>query len=379
MKIALLSHDFPEYCIQQANGLVRHAEVLLMLPGADAEEYAAALDPAVKYQPFTKRRLRQPGRQLLEIGRVLRRVGQFRPDVVHFQHGHLWLNLALPILRRYPLVATIHDPQRHTGDRASEKTPLRVMNFGYRQADRIIVHGEELKRQVAKSLHAPASRIHSVPHIAIGRGANVAPRAESKRQVLFFGRIWAYKGLEYLIRAEPIISRAIPDIRIIIAGEGEDFGRYEQLFVNSDRFSVRNRYIPAVERDELFENCDVVALPYTDATQSGVIPVAYSFGKPVVASRVGALAEAVDDGVTGYLVPPRDIDALASAIIQIVSEPARCRQMGIAGRRKLDAEWSPNVVAAQTLEVYRRAIEDRVNRGRTFSWKRIASSTYSEK
>lgn len=375
MKIVLLSHDFPEYCIQQAGGLARHADVTLMLPEVEAEEYLPALDPAVRWQPFVKRRLRQPGRQLMEVCRVLKRIRSFRPDVVHYQHGHLWFNLALPALRAYALVATVHDPRPHPGDRSSRKTPPWVMNFGYRRADRIIVHGEEIKRQVVKLLGTQSARIHSIPHIAIGRRSESEQPIDAGTVVLFFGRIWEYKGLEYLIRAAPAISLAIPDARFVIAGEGEDFARYRRLMADPSRFTVHNRYIAAAERDELFERAAVVVLPYIDATQSGVVPVAYSFGKPVVATRVGALAEAVDHGVTGLLVPPRDETALAQAIIDVLRTPERRREMGLAGRRKLDAESAPDVVARQTVEVYRRAIDDRRARGFMSSWNRRATPT----
>ncbi len=376
MKIVLLSHDFPEYCIQQANGLVRHADVMLMLPKVEAEEYGPALDPAVRWQPFIKRRLRQPGRQFVEVCRVLKRIRSFRPDVVHFQHGHLWFNLALPALRAYALVATVHDPRPHLGDRSSQKTPPWMMNFGYRRADRIIVHGEEIKRQVVKALGTQGARIHSIPHIAIGRRSESEGSIDQEGNVvLFFGRIWEYKGLEYLIRAAPAVSLAIPDAQFVIAGEGEDFARYRRLMVDPGRFTVHNRYISAAERDELFERAAVVVLPYIDATQSGVIPVAYSFGKPVVATRVGALEEAVDHGVTGLLVPPRDESALALAIVDLLQNPEQRRDMGLAGRRKLDAEGAPDVVARQTMEVYRRAIDDRLARGPVWSSNKCAAPT----
>jgi glycosyltransferase involved in cell wall biosynthesis len=374
MKIVLLSHDFPEYCIQQANGLARHADVTLMLPEIEAEEYLPALDPAVRYQPFVKWRLRQPGRQIMEACRVLKRIRSCRPDVVHYQHGHLWFNLALPALRGYPLVVTVHDPRPHAGDRASRKTPRWVMNLGYRRADRLIVHGEEIKRQVVTLLGAQGRRVHSIPHIAIGCQSGSTRSIDQGNAVLFFGRIWEYKGLEYLIRAAPAITRAIPDAHFIIAGEGEDFDRYRRLMTDPSRFTVHNRYITAAERDALFERAAVVVLPYIEATQSGVIPIAYSFGKPVVATRVGALEEAVDDGVTGYLVPPRDEHALATAVIDVLQDPQRRLQLGLAGRRKLAAEGSPSVIASQTFDVYRQAIDDRCKQGVAWSRKNRAVS-----
>jgi glycosyltransferase involved in cell wall biosynthesis len=365
MKVALVSFDFGEYCIQQANGTARFAEVLLMLPECEAREHLDALDSAVRFEPFVKPRLRQPLRHLSLARRLVRSIRRFQPDVVHFQHGHLWFNLALPWLRAYPLVATVHDPSRHLGDHASQKTPQFVMNFGYRRADRLIVHGEELRKRVATLLGTSVGRIHTIPHVSIGQdGGSPTPDAV-ENVILFFGRIWEYKGLEDLIRAAPLVAEAIPDAKIVIAGEGGDFERYRRLMVDPRRFVVHNRYITTAERDELFAQAAVVVLPYVEATQSGVIPVAYSFGKPVVATRVGALPEAVDDGVTGLLVPPRDVKALAAAVIEILGDPVRRRRIGAAARQKLDAECSPEVVGRQTVEVYRAAVHDRTSRRRT--------------
>jgi glycosyltransferase involved in cell wall biosynthesis len=360
MKIAVLSFGFEEYCIQLANGLACADDVMLLLPRSDAAEYESQLDPAVQYRPFKHPRLRQPVRQMAAAASLVRQIHRFRPDVVHFQHGHLWFNLALSWLRSYPIVTTIHDPRHHVGDHHSRKTPQSIMRFGYRRADRVIVHGEALKQQAVESLGFKPDKVHVVPHVAIGQanGRAAAPQAESNT-VLFFGRIWDYKGLEFLIRAEPMISQAIPNARIVIAGEGDDFEPYRRMMARPDRFVVHNRHISALERDQLFREASVVVLPYIDATQSGVIPVAYSFGLAVVATRVGALAEAVDDGETGLLVPPRDPEALAMAVIELLADPQRCRAMGVAGRQKLEAECSPHVVAQQTIDVYRRAIQDR--------------------
>ncbi|MCC7084103.1 MAG: glycosyltransferase family 4 protein [Pirellulales bacterium] len=109
----------------------------------------------------------------------------------------------------------------------------------------------------------------------------------------------------------------------------------------------------------MFQRASVVVLPYIEATQSGVIPLAYSFAKPVVATRVGALADSVDDDRTGRLVPPADSGALASAVIALLKNADKRRTMGAAGREKLEQEWSPDAVAGHAIDVYRRAIRDR--------------------
>jgi glycosyltransferase involved in cell wall biosynthesis len=174
--------------------------------------------------------------------------------------------------------------------------------------------------------------------------------------VLFFGRIWDYKGLHYLIEAAPIVAKKIPHVKFVIAGEGDDFQKYRDLIGDSPLFEVHNRWISDEERAEMFRRSSVVVLPYTEATQSAVVPVAYNFSRPVVGTRVGALAECIDDGTTGFLVPPRDPESLAVAIVRILENDSLRLQMGMAGKQKLIRECSPEVVAQRTVQVYSDAI-----------------------
>lgn len=361
MRIAFLSFDFPEYCIRHANEMAREHDVLLMLPENHLNGLASLLAPAVHFEPFHKSRFRQPIGQLRAITTIFRSLAKFRPDVVHFQHGHLYFNAVLPLIRRYPLVVTIHDPRQHIGDKDSQKVPQWLMDFGFRRADRNIVHGRELIDTVQRLIGIPKERIHYIPHIAIGEPVAAPVKATTLEvpKVLFFGRIWEYKGLDYLIKAEPLITARFPNAKIVIGGQGEDFERYRQLMVHPDRFEVHNGWIDEELSGQLFNEATVVVLPYVEATQSGVVPLAYNHSKPVVATRVGALPEAVEHGVTGWLVPPRNVEELAEAIIRLLESPETCAAMGQAGQAKLRRECEPAVVVPQTLEVYRLAIAGR--------------------
>lgn len=355
MKVAFLSFEFEEYCIRLASALP-DARVLLYLPREGSAPFVEQLNSSVDFRPFDKPRVRHVLRQLRLALRIVREIHAFGPDVVHFQHGHMWFNLVLPLLRRYPLVLTIHDPRHHTGDPEASRVPQQIMDFGYRRADEVIVHGEQLKQVCVNGLNLPAGRVHVIPHITLGDETAQAHVQEQPNTILFFGRIWEYKGLEFLIKAEPLITARVPDARIVIAGRGEDFDRYRAMMAHPERFTVYNEYVSDGKRAELFQQASVVALPYTDASQSGVIPVAYTFGKPVVATTVGGLPEAVDEGETGFLVPPRDERALADAILRLLEDDVLRRRMGENARRKNEAEWSPEVVAAQTRAVYEQAI-----------------------
>jgi len=358
MKVAFLSFDFGEYCIRLASALTREAGVLLLLPYQEATPHLSRLDQAVDFYPFHKPRFRQPTQQICMIYKILQHIRAFNPDVVHFQHRHLWFNLALPLLKRYPLVLTIHDPGQHVGDREMQKTPQMIASWGYRRADQVIVHGEQLKQAVVEKLRIPGEIVHVIPHIALGDDTAQSHVQEDGHLILFFGRIWEYKGLEYLLRAEPLITSQVPDARIVIAGQGEDFARYRRMIVHPERFILYNEYISHDKRAELFRRASIVVLPYIEASQSGVIPIAYTFAKPVVATAVGSLPEMVEDGHTGYLVPPHDERALADAIVRLLRDKELRQRLGANGKRKVATECSPDAVARKTLAVYRRAISE---------------------
>ena len=358
MKVAFLSYEFGEYCIRLASAMASDAEVCLLLPQKLANPHLGILDKRVQLHLFQKPRLRQSFQQIRNVYQLLQVIKKFKPDVIHVQHGHFWLNLALPLLRRYPLVFTIHDPRHHVGDRDSHNTPQFISDFGYRRADQVIVHGNQLKIIVTSELHIPEKIVHVIPHLALGDDSANSEVQEEENLLLFFGRIWEYKGLAYLIQAEPLISARIPNIKIVIAGLGDDMEHYRRMMVNPEKFIIYNEYIPNERVPEMFRRASIVVLPYIEATQSGVIPMAYTFARPVVATTVGSLPEIVDDGHTGLLVPPRDAQALADAIVRLLQDKQLRQQMGVNGHYKINTECAPDTVARQTLEVYQRAIDE---------------------
>ncbi len=130
------------------------------------------------------------------------------------------------------------------------------------------------------------------------------------------------------------------------------------MMVNPDNFVVLNEYVSDEKRAELFRQASVVVLPYIEASQSFIISIAYRFGKPVVATTVGGLPEMVDDGRTGFLVPPRDVNALANAVVRLMQNDEMRRTFGENGMRKVNVECAPAAVGRQTRVVYRRAMND---------------------
>lgn len=358
LKVALVSFDFGEYCVRLASGLAQDPEtdVHLFLPDYEAEPHLGTLSKSVKLQVFKKPRLRQPFSQFRMVTNLVRKIRKINPDLIHLQSGHLWFNWALPFLGDRPLVLTIHDPSIHVGDADSGKTPQWVLDRACYRARQRIVHAPQVKESLLQRLPIPSSSVHVIPHIRIGGDEVPEQVCADENLILFFGRIWEYKGLEYLIRAEPTVTSKVPQAKIVIAGRGEDFDRYRRLMVHPENFIVYNEYVSDEKRADLFRRASVVVLPYTEASQSGVIPIAYHFGKPVVATDVGGLPDMVEHGRTGLLVPPRDANALAEALILLLQNKELRRQYAENGRRKMSTECAPEIVARKTRNVYLQAL-----------------------
>lgn len=139
---------------------------------------------------------------------------------------------------------------------------------------------------------------------------------EQANIVLFFGLIRAYKGLDLLIDAFQELKDR-PDIRLVIAGE---FYKDKQLYLDQieqyglkEQVILHGKFIPNEEVKQYFSAADLVALPYRDATQSGVTQVSFHFEVPTLVTNVGGLSEVIPDKKAGYVVEPSGT-AIAEAI-----------------------------------------------------------------
>ena len=361
MKILCCALWHYDYTIQLANALSKKETVMLMLPNKVSKEVLEYIDENVNLHLLKFPKHMYHPTILSTIFEIIEQIKTFDPNVIHFQVSGPVLCSLFPFLKKYPLVGTFHDVKLHIGE---NRLLNRILyNRGRKYMDHVIVHSEKLKEQMIEEYNIPNEKVHAIP---IGEH-EVAPFKKYERKdikedgniILFFGRIYKYKGLEYLIKAEPMITKEVPDAKIVIAGAGENFKKYENMMVNKDNFIVHNYRIPYKEGAELFQRCSVVVLPYIDASQSGVIPTAYGFKKPVIVTNVGSIPEIVDDGITGFIVPPRNPDALADAIVKLLKDEKLRMQMGENAYKKLKRDLSWDKIAEKTIEVYKKAIENR--------------------
>jgi glycosyltransferase involved in cell wall biosynthesis len=172
---------------------------------------------------------------------------------------------------------------------------------------------------------------------------------------LFFGRIERYKGLDVLFEALGHLEAIGLECNIVVAGQG--LLPALPLKLERVRLVCINRFIADEEVRSLFSGCDAVLVPYVDATQSGVVPMAYAFGKPVIASKVGALDEIVIDDVTGVLVPPGNARELADSVLMLAKDRVKIERLAAGATEYMESNLSWRVVARAHLQRYRLVLD----------------------
>jgi glycosyltransferase involved in cell wall biosynthesis len=201
-----------------------------------------------------------------------------------------------------------------------------LTRFVFAKADKIVVLSKATLTELNMLLPLSISKQSILGYHPIYDCYNKgeATAASNAHNMLFFGLIKPYKGLDVLLDAMPLVLSKIPDAKLTIAGEvyGDSSSYRHQIDSLGIVGSVEThfRYISEPEVSAFFNNANLCILPYKSASQSGVIATSYSFGVPVLASDVGGLGEYIIPGETGNLVLPGNPVKLAEGIINHFSQ-----------------------------------------------------------
>lgn len=360
IKVALLHFCFEDYTIELANSLVNYVDLTIIHPEQISDVCGNVLDPRIRVISFKKPRIRDP-RNILSMHTMMNIIKDIQPDVLHVQETNdPWYDWTLLLNKMPPLVTTIHDIFRHPGDNIAVFGSEYTRRIAFYRSQQLIVHAHQLKKILIEQFRIPQQRINVLPHGELGslyqRRGSQNIQAREPYTLLFFGRILPYKGLKYLLEAMPLIAKCIPEVKLIIAGKGENIRQYFPNGYDEKRYEIINEFIPLEEVGNLFQRSTVTVLPYIEASQSGVAALSYGMGTLIIASEVGGLSEIVQHKKDGLLVPPRDVRALADAIICLLSDRSLQQSMQTAAiaRCQQDLNWSN--IAAQTAQIYHRAI-----------------------
>ncbi len=229
----------------------------------------------------------------------------------------------------------------------------------FRKVDAYIVMSSEVENDLKSLVTKPVYRkiFHPVYHV-FGEIKNQSEARNrlgiySRHVILYFGLVRDYKGMDTLIRAAGILKNELEDFTIIAVGEAygkaEKYNELIRRLDVGDVFRWVNEYTPDNEVKWYFSAADVVALPYRTATQSGIVPIAYHFNRPVVVTRVGGLPEVVDDGVTGFIVPPDNPEMLAEKLKTGCETGEFLRMSKNIPRFKEKFSWENFVIAIEKL------------------------------
>ena len=329
-----------------------HRTMLVAHAGGELRQRAAEGMDLIPLAPKTE----------MDLGaawRLSRVIKQLKPDIVHAHdpHGVAMAALALSMstqLAKPPLVASRRVDFHLRGSALSR--------WKYRQVDCFICASEAI-RQMLIGDGVPAVAAITVHEGIDTSRADAAPPASLHEDLWLphgapvVGNVAAlvpHKGQKHFVEAAAIALRQLPDARFVIAGEGELRPSLERQI--KDHHLEKHVFLAGFRPDVLsvHKAFDVFVMSSVSEGLGTSLLDAMACGKPVVATRVGGIPEVVVDGETGFLVPPRDHEAMARAIVTLLEDEALRRRMGAAGLARARSRFSAERMVQDTLRVYQR-------------------------
>ena len=322
---------------------------------ADAEGYEVT---EAFYRRTSQRGLNARARLPFKLGEHLPDMWRLRrrldADVVHWQ----WLTvpeidtILLPPAR--PRVLTAH----YVAGEKARRRELWAARRMFGAMDAVIAHSRHTAERLQEVAGVPEERIRVIPHGAFDYMTRLPSEAPLPAElegadgpvILFFGLLRPYKGLDVLLDAFTQLDGA----ELWIAGKPRmDIAPLRE---KAGRARGRVRFVPRFITDDeipaLMRRADVVVLPYLEAEQSGVLYTGLAFGKPMVVSAIGGFTEVAQEHGAIRLVPPGDSTELATALSQLVQDPAARDALAEAARAAAAGPYSWDAIAAQTAELY---------------------------
>ena len=317
-------------------------------------------------------------RLIIEWIRLTNFLIRARPDIIQFGSIEFPFEaIFLNILKRNKLILSqvCHEFElRERSNNPMTNFSIQLSRWVYDAFSIIFFHAESNRKRFLELFNIPEERLHIIAHgnegLFLSSRSEKITRAhlqkkygiaEDMQVILFFGNLTPSKGLPDLLKAFSQVHAKEPGVRLMIVGRPSKFIDMDELrrLVShlgiSDATIFDARYIMMEEVAPLLEMATVVMYPYLNSTQSGALQVAYTFGRPVIATKVGGLPEAVEDGKSGLLVPASAPDELAEAILKLIKNPSLAIQMGEYAKHLSDTKFSWDSIALKLLAVYQAA------------------------
>jgi glycosyltransferase involved in cell wall biosynthesis len=235
-----------------------------------------------------------------------------------------------------------------------------------RRADKAIAISNDIRTVISTHHTIPQEGIELCPlGIEVpDESALLRDRNKNGFDVLFVGRLEKRKGVETLFKAIPLVLKEVQDTQFHIVGSDTNLapngGSYREFLLQNlgKKYHKNVRFVGYVDDKELkdfYRNCDIFVAPSLYESFGLIYLEAMAWGKPVIGCDTGGAPEIIEDGETGILIPPEDVNALAGAIINHKDEKLRAK-IGEKGRRKVENEFSMIKMAENTYNIYRDVI-----------------------
>jgi len=294
------------------------------------------------------------------VRHIARSMGPFyeqaagQPDVIHgVRMGREFLVQAALSRSRKLDVPFVLTPLHHPRWRG----PLyRVYDEIYRQADAVIALTDEERQMLIteKGIDPSAVHVTGIGPILSDDYSVESFRAEHDLEgpfVLFLGRHVRHKGYEAILKAAPRVWRDFPELQFVFVGAHTSHS--EAVFAGCE--DARVRHLGTVDlstKTAALAACEFLCLPSTQESFGGVYTEAWVFGKPVIGGDIPPIACVIDDGENG-LLSSQEAGELSEKMLYLLEHPARAKEMGESGKRKVERCYTWEQIARRTLEVYR--------------------------
>ncbi len=282
-------------------------------------------------------------------------------DAIHF-HAGLLGQMYAPIVAG--CMAGIHTRILTLHNHIVRHAPLRrfIESRVLRRLDRIVAVSNHTKRELVQKKDVAPEQVVVVPNgIEVAAYTNMMERREARGAlglsnealvVGLVGRLHDLKGVDLMIEAVPLIKAQVPRLQLVLIGIGPEEKALRQLAEERDASDVVRFAGYRSDARRFMSALDVLALPSRDEANPLSLLEAMACRKPVVAARVGGVPEVVVDGVTGLLVPPENVPALAEAVVRLLKDPERMKAMGEAGRERVQIHFSEDAMLEKTASLY---------------------------
>ena len=276
------------------------------------------------------------------FGELLARERRVAVHLHSAARGNFWRDLPYmlaTIAARRPLLLQLHGAGFERFYDRCDTAARALVRFVLDRSAAVIV-ATDSRRSWVRSICRNANAIN-VPNPAAGIEAVRAP--EGRNMILFLGKLQQSKGIFDLLQALAAVRAAVPDVRLVCAGDGERIAvaRHAERLGIADAVKFTGWVGPSGKR-ALLENAALFALPSYDEALPMSLLEAMSAGLPVIASPVGGIQEVVVDGVTGFLVAPGDTRTLERLLERLLTDKALAERVGAAGRQSARLRYAPD-------------------------------------